>query len=320
MRRHVWLHTQTTRILISVESRGFSTFSAPSAALSSQEPTRLGKVLSAFNPCVLPLEECSALRAELWESGIVVIRLGRKLTAVELEDFARKTFGEDVMSIRTARDPNIPEDLCSPGVAFFGNPKGLIFRATPFDPEKRTGTQIWHFDKQLLPAQEHIPHNPYVGIMHSIQTAYPGHTTSFLDMHVAYTNMSAERRAWWATQMMWHLDPFDSFSGGRDTCRRVLHPLVSHHPFTGKPCLQLGPSYERSILQGMEAATLEEQEAQWAALVDEAILAGDVYDHVWEDGDLVLWDNSQTLHRSNPYDSSEHVRKALRVGVICGDM
>eukprot|EP00409_Alexandrium_fundyense_P006593 CAMPEP_0195049826 /NCGR_PEP_ID=MMETSP0347-20130606/60949_1 /TAXON_ID=2932 /ORGANISM="Alexandrium fundyense, Strain CCMP1719" /LENGTH=78 /DNA_ID=CAMNT_0040078643 /DNA_START=54 /DNA_END=290 /DNA_ORIENTATION=- len=76
---------------------------------------------------------------------------------------------------------------------------------------------------------------------------------------------------------------------------------------------------ERSILQGMEHETQEMQKASWASLVDEAVSAGEVYHHVWEDGDVVVWDNSQLLHRSNPYDKSEYTRKALRTGVICDE-
>mmetsp|Transcript_38557 Transcript_38557/g.101834 ORF Transcript_38557/g.101834 Transcript_38557/m.101834 type:complete len:117 (+) Transcript_38557:1-351(+) len=112
---------------------------------------------------------------------------------------------------------------------------------------------------------------------------------------------------------MWHLDPFGA---NRDKCRRALHPLVHRHTVTGKLSLQLGPSPERSILEGAEAESQEAQESQAVALTDEAVAAGAVYHHIWENGDIVIWDNSQCMHRSNPYDKSEYVRKALRVGVI----
>ena len=33
------------------------------------------------------------------------------------------------------------------------------------------------------------------------------------------------------------------------------------------------------------------------------------YFHAWEAGDVVVWDNSQTLHQSMPYDNDGHARR-----------
>ena len=33
------------------------------------------------------------------------------------------------------------------------------------------------------------------------------------------------------------------------------------------------------------------------------------YFHAWEAGDVLIWDNSQTLHQSMPYDNDGHARR-----------
>lgn len=114
---------------------------------------------------------------------------------------------------------------------------------------------------------------------------------------------------------MWHLDPYFA---SRSASPRSLHPLVRQHVFTGAPCLQVGPGRGRGILEGLEEEAEEVQDDAWETLAEEAIAASEVYDHVWERGDLLIFDNSQLLHRSNPYDASVDVRIALRLGVHCG--
>ncbi|HYW18769.1 MAG TPA: TauD/TfdA family dioxygenase [Nodularia sp. (in: cyanobacteria)] len=41
-----------------------------------------------------------------------------------------------------------------------------------------------------------------------------------------------------------------------------------------------------------------------------------VYTHIWQPGDLVVWDNSQVMHAGIPYDASKYKRVALRVGLV----
>merc|ERR1719464_1562996 len=120
-------------------------------------------------------------------------------------------------------------------------------------------------------------------------------------MRAAHAGLCAERRAWWEAGTMWHLDPFVPDIAGAP---RVKHPLVHRQPFTGDQCLYLGGGKGRSVPEGLEEGSQVEHEAAWEALLEEALAAGEVYDHVWEEGDLVIWDNTQVLHRGNPYDKS----------------
>merc|ERR1719265_1685246 len=126
-----------------------------------------------------------------------------------------------------------------------------------------------------------------------VKNPYPGHTTTFADMGAAYEGLDPDRLHWWREQKMWHLNPFKP----DPSKRTALHPVVHQQPFTGRTCLYLGGGRGKTIPQGMEEAPMEECNAAWAGLLDEALAAADVYDHVWEKGDIITWDNTQVMHR-----------------------
>jgi alpha-ketoglutarate-dependent 2,4-dichlorophenoxyacetate dioxygenase len=41
-----------------------------------------------------------------------------------------------------------------------------------------------------------------------------------------------------------------------------------------------------------------------------------VYRHVWQDRDLVIWDNRTTMHRARPFDDKHHRRELRRVTTL----
>ena len=41
-----------------------------------------------------------------------------------------------------------------------------------------------------------------------------------------------------------------------------------------------------------------------------------VYSHKWQVGDLVMWDNRQTMHRARPFEDYKHRRELRRVTTL----
>jgi len=86
----------------------------------------------------------------------------------------------------------------------------------------------------------------------------------------------------------------------RSLPRAVVHPLVRTHRKSGRKSLYLGAHAShvigRPVTEG--SALLEE-------LVVFATQPQFVYTHHWEPSDLLMWDNSCTLHRATPYDRPE---------------
>ena len=79
-----------------------------------------------------------------------------------------------------------------------------------------------------------------------------------------------------------------------------LRPLVKVHPVTKRPALFIGRhAYE---IPGLEP---EAGEKLLADLTTFACQAPRTYQHNWQPGDIVIWDNRCVLHRACPYDRNE---------------
>lgn len=83
----------------------------------------------------------------------------------------------------------------------------------------------------------------------------------------------------------------------------VVHPLVRTHPRTGRKSLYLA-SHASHII-GWDKP---KGEALLQELIEFATQPPFVYAHKWRTGDLVMWDDSFTMHRAMPYDDP-HPRK-----------
>lgn len=81
----------------------------------------------------------------------------------------------------------------------------------------------------------------------------------------------------------------------------VTHSLVQTHPVTGKKTLYMDPGTMTGI-EGMD-------EAEGRKLLDRLLEISTrpefVYEHRWQVGDVVMWDNAFTLHKRDQYDSSK---------------
>jgi alpha-ketoglutarate-dependent taurine dioxygenase len=75
-----------------------------------------------------------------------------------------------------------------------------------------------------------------------------------------------------------------------------IHPLVWHHR-SGRKSLALGASAERIV--GLDKA---ESDAMLRSLMGWMTRPEYVYRHEWRMGDVLMWDNTGTLHRALPYD------------------
>jgi taurine dioxygenase len=73
---------------------------------------------------------------------------------------------------------------------------------------------------------------------------------------------------------------------------RSIHPLVYAQPVTGRKMLNLSPWFADAIV-GIETP---EGDALLHELVAHVLGSKDVYTHVWQKNDLVLWDNWRVLH------------------------
>jgi taurine dioxygenase len=84
----------------------------------------------------------------------------------------------------------------------------------------------------------------------------------------------------------------------------VIHPLVYVHPDNGLPVLNISPTSAKRLIGLPESEGKELLDY----LIEHATRDEEVYRHVWELGDVVLWDNWRTMHRAYG-----HLKKHPRV-------
>jgi alpha-ketoglutarate-dependent taurine dioxygenase len=162
------------------------------------------------------------------------------------------------------------------------------------------GAFYWHIDGTM--AQMPI----LASIMSSRKLAPEGGETEFCNTYAAYDDLPEADKAMiadikvvhamWRSQLYHDPEPsYDRLQQWMAIGQNVL-PLVWTHR-SGRKSLVLGAT----ALQ-VEGMSFPESEALLVRLRDWATQPRFVYRHTWKLGDMVIWDNTGTMHRAMPYD------------------
>ena len=186
-----------------------------------------------------------------------------------------------------------------------GNPNGR-------HPDR--GTMAWHTDGSWsrVTGQATIIYGEIV--------PEAGGETHFCDMYAAYARLSDTWKQRIANLRAVHnLDFSRSRRHGEDPLtdaqRRdkppVDQPIVRTHPETGRKCIYLGDHAEHVV--GMP---YEEGRMLIETLNALAVHPDLTYEHRWQAGELIAWDNRCVLHRATPYDAATQRRVVRRCTVL----
>jgi alpha-ketoglutarate-dependent taurine dioxygenase len=136
-----------------------------------------------------------------------------------------------------------------------------------------------------------------------------GHT-EFADMRAAYDALDEATKARIAHLSAYHsivrsqakLGFTEVRAGvyGYDVAEPPRRPLVRVHPVTGRRSLFIGRH-----AYGIPGLEPDESERLLDDLLEFACRPPRVYEHHWQVGDLVVWDNRCMLHRARPWDLAE---------------
>jgi len=138
--------------------------------------------------------------------------------------------------------------------------------------------------------------------------------TEFADMRAAWESLPASRQAELEALTVVH-SVYASrakvgYTNFNDETRRLLppseHPLVRLHPGSGRKTLYMG-AHASHIVGWPE----EKGRKLLDELVEYATQPQFRYVHEWQPYDLLVWDDSCTLHRSTPFDDQKY-RRELR--------
>jgi len=176
------------------------------------------------------------------------------------------------------------------------------------------GNRLWHSDSSFkaIPAK--------YSLLHARSVPSRGGNTEFADMRGAWDALDAETRAEVEDLVCEHSQIFSrqqlGFTDFTDEERARFAPvrqrLVRTHPVTGRRSLYLS-SHAGTIL----GWPVPEARAFLRDLVEHATQRQFVYAHRWRVGDLVMWDNRQTMHRARPFPA--HEPRDMRRTTLAGD-
>ncbi|OBB88468.1 taurine catabolism dioxygenase [Mycobacterium colombiense] len=176
------------------------------------------------------------------------------------------------------------------------------------------GSMFWHFDGSLQP----LPN--LATLLRAVQLSEIGGQTEFCNTYAAYDDLpdadkdaiaelrvvhSAERSQYYVTPEM----SYDEVAFWQKSPTKAC-PIVWTHQ-SGRKSLLLGATSDYVI-----GLPVEESRALLARLRDWATQPQYVYQHQWQPGDLLIWDNTGTMHRVLPYavDSGRLMHRTILAG------
>jgi taurine dioxygenase len=231
-----------------------------------------------------------------WYAHQVLLLRGQTLGDDDLIAFSRRFGDLDWAPIQeTGRRfvEGLPEIYIVSNVMVNGEPIGSL----------GAGEAVWHTDMSYL----EVP--PMASMLYALEVPPVGGNTSFCSMYSVYQALPDTLKQRIANLTIKHDGTYNS--GGylrqgvtaTDDPRAspgAIHPLVCTHPDTGRRMLYLGRR-RNAYLMGLDVA---ESEALLDELWDFVARPEFAWEHVWQVGDLVLWDNRCTMHRRDPFDAS----------------
>lgn len=164
------------------------------------------------------------------------------------------------------------------------------------------GTFFWHMDGTY----DEVP--PFATVLTPRTLSREGGETEFANTYAAFEDLPTDEQKYLQSLRVVHTMQAALFPAFPDaTVSQVqtwfsypqrIHPLVWQHK-SGRKSLVLSTS--ASHIVGMHPA---ESRALLERLMAHATQAQYVYRHQWRMGDMLMWDNTGTMHRVRPYDTS----------------
>jgi taurine dioxygenase len=269
-------------------------------------PDSLGAELLLFNTAE-PISESDRvlIREALFEYLILIFR-AQNLN-IEQQIRFTEVFGEVEVA------PDVKN-------AHPADPRILIVSNARSDKKgKKNSSQYWHTDRSF------VEKPTMTTILHILHVPSEGGDTLYADMRKAYETLSdrmkqrieglSARHSYQASLIfLGRQHPWAATRAGRSirsvfnrlvqgpgrqispfsTFPDVVHPLVRAHPVTGRKALYLN----QTCINGIEGLGKEESAVLLQGLYAHSLQSRFIYQHKWQPGDLVVWDNPSLMHRA----------------------
>jgi taurine dioxygenase len=266
----------------------------------------IGVEVSDFSLSDLTAENVAFLRSKWVEYGLIVFPK-LPLSHDEFKDFALSfgDFGDDPFISSLPDYPNIAEIKRS------ANEK-----ATPFG-----GT--WHSDWSFMKKP------PSATLLHSKVIPPVGGNTLFANTEKAFAALPEKMKDKLRNLKVIHSAKIPYADDGfyalekEERSMKILpskeakatfsHPMIKIHPETKKECLFINPVYTINI-EGFSED--ESQQLLWE-LYEHMIQDQFVYEHVWNEDMLIMWDNRTVMHQATGgYDGFDRLLHRITLAAV----
>ena len=266
----------------------------------------IGVEVTDFSLSDLTEENISFLRSKWVEYGLIVFP-ELPLSHDEFKDFALSfgDFGDDPFISSLPDYPNIAEIKRS------ANEK-----ATPFG-----GT--WHSDWSFMkkPPSATLLHSKIIPPIGG-NTLFANTEKSFAALPEHMKNRLRNLKVIHSAKIPYADDGFYALEKeersmkilpSKEAKATYSHPMVKIHPETNKECLFINPVYTINV-EGFSED--ESQQLLWE-LYEHMIKDQFVYEHVWNDDMLIMWDNRTVMHQATGgYDGYDRLLHRITLAAV----
>ncbi|NKC30760.1 TauD/TfdA dioxygenase family protein [Falsiroseomonas selenitidurans] len=234
------------------------------------------------------------------------------LQPAALRDFSAR-FGSIQYSVTGKfQDPEVPEVGTLSNIVIDGKPIGIA-----------DAGQDWHTDMSYRDTMG------FVNVLNAhkvpMRDGRPLGNTQFANMHAAYEALDPALQR--KLEGMTATHDFNKFwegmlakgsgRGALTPAQRAsrppsIHPIFLTHPITGRRVLYCNPGYAVRINELDEAESARMLDLLFAHQLEDRF----IYNHVWAERDLLIWDNIGTLHNALPDYRADEPRLMKRCQVM----
>ena len=240
----------------------------------------------------IPDPTFAAIR-EAWLHHKVAVFPGQRLTEDGLMRFGQR-FGELEIHVRsTYHSRHHPEVMIVSNKKENGRAIGVL----------GDGEAVWHID------QSYMPRPTFGTILFGEEIPPQGGDTWFADLATAYDRLPASLQT--KIEGKRGVNSVDRHNkrdaAGRPDLAMTAgqlkrapdspHPLVRRHPLLGSRAIYYSPSHTAEI----EGLSDQASQALFHELLPYMTQPELIYKHHWSVGDVVMWDNTATMHRRDPF-------------------
>ena len=266
----------------------------------------IGVEVTDFSLSDLTKENISFLRSKWVEYGLIVFP-ELPLSHDEFKDFALSfgDFGDDPFISSLPDYPNIAEIK-----------RSADEKATPFG-----GT--WHSDWSFMnkPPSATLLHSKIIPPVGG-NTLFANTEKSFAALPEHMKNRLRNLKVIHSAKIPYADDGFYALEKeersmkilpSKEAKATYSHPMVKIHPETNKECLFINPVYTINI-EGFSED--ESQQLLWE-LYEHMIQDKFVYEHVWNEDMLIMWDNRTVMHQATGgYDGYDRLLHRITLAAV----